>query len=298
MENIPGKFQKTVKTCMLPQPEKRQGNWTLLLVEDSGRSIHIRWYKAWAAIAVLVLAAASGTAGFCYYMYHKVSAENLSLRVRMDKADTQNPLLAQSGQPASKAAGETENAETAALPPSSNAEKSGKPDMQISSDKTGESDTPSSSEKAAEMTAQDKTDGESAGAEKSAVPPFPDSRVSVGDFACSFSEHGEGLNIRFHILNTDPEAGPVSGQVFVILKTEKEASAQWLLLPDEKRISGKLPEDAAGESFSISRFRSVEMRAKGSKKPDEYKTATVIVSDENRNIMLEEDFPVAIGKPS
>ncbi len=283
---------------MLPRPEKRQGRWTLLLVDDCGRSIQIRWCKAWIAIVLLLTGAASGTAVFTYCMYHTVSAENRSLRASPDKADKQNPILAQNRQTASKPAGDTEKTMTVPLRPD-NSEKNGEPDVQADSDKTGESAPPASPEKPAEPGVQDNTARESvSSAGENVSPAFSASRVSVGDFACSFSEQRESLDIRFHIRNTNPEAGPVSGLVFVILKTEENSSPKWLLLPDGKTVSGKLPEDAAGESFSISRFRFVEIKAKGQKKSDEYKTATVIVSDENRNILLEENFPLVTEKPS
>ncbi len=296
MENLQGNFQKTVKTCMLPQPAKRPGRWTLLLVEDCGRSIHIRWCNAWIVLALLLFAAASGTAVFCYCMYHTVLAENRSLRALADEADKQRMLLAQNRHLPAEADREAEKVVTVPL---SDTEKTGKPDVSADSDSTGEAVPPSSPEETAEMTAQDKTvDDPVSNAGESASPSVPAARVSVGDFACSFSERHESLDIRFYIRNADPDAGPVSGQVFVMLKPEEESSPKWLLLPDGKTVSGKLPNDAEGKSFSISRFRSVEMKAKAQKKPDSYKTATVIIVDENRNILLETDFPVSGGKSS
>ena len=239
---------------------------------------------------MLLIAAASGTAVFTYYLYHTASAENRSLRAPLNKADAQNPLPAQNRQSASNAA-ETEKGKT--VPPQTvNAEKSRKPDGQADSGKTA---APASAEKPADPAVQEKTVSESVSNAGENVS-LSGSRVSVGDFFCSFSEQRESLDIRFHIRNITSETGPVSGQVFVILKPE--SSPAWLLLPEGKTFSGKIPEDAAGESFSISKFRSVEMRAKGQKKPDAYKTATVMVFDENRNIMLEEEFPVVMEKPS
>lgn len=295
MENIEGNIRKTVKTCMLPRPAKRPARWTLMLVEDCGRSIQIRWYKAWIAVCLFLFAAVSATAAFTYCRHHAAAAENRRLLALLDKAE--NPLLAQNRSVSDEDSKRQKAVHTEADFPSGDEEKSGK-SVQADTDKTGESAPSSSAEKEADAAAQEKAEGESVSDAQKSASPSLSPRVSAEDFSCSFSQQRESLNIRFHIRNTDPDAGPVSGQVFVILKTEKGSSGKWLLLPEGKTFSGKLPDDALGESFSISRFRSVEMKAKEQKKPDEYKTAVLIILDENRNLMLEEDFPVEIGKQS
>ncbi|MEZ4529243.1 MAG: hypothetical protein R2941_25315 [Desulfobacterales bacterium] len=298
MENLERKFRKTVKTCRLPQPAGRKKRWTVLLVEDSGQTIRITRPRTWIAVCLFLFAAVSATAVFTYCRYQTAAEENRSLPALQDKPE--NPLLAQSRSvpDADSQSQKAVHAEAASPSPSGEEEKSRKPDAQADRDKAGESAPPSSAEKGADAAAQEKAEKETVSEAEKGASPSLSPRVSAEDFSCSFSGQRESLNIRFHIRNTDPDAGPVSGQVFVILKPEKESSRKWLLLPEGKTVSGKLPDDAAGESFSISRFRSVEMTAKEQKNPDAYKTATVIAVDEKENLMLEETFLLSGEKSS
>jgi hypothetical protein len=78
----------------------------------------------------------------------------------------------------------------------------------------------------------------------------------------------------------------------VVLKSEGIPENQWVTLPPANLISGRPSEEEAGETFAISRFKTLKFQAKRQTNPGKFKIATVFIFDRDGSLMLEKDFPI------
>ncbi len=315
MENIPGKFGKTVKDCRLPEQTKRKKHWTLLLVEDCGETVRIPFFRFILIFWALLTLAAVGTAAFYYYRYRDAVSEKQTFSALPADKEQQDPsplpgirsdirpdirkekeknLTAAPGQARQNPHKENQTGKEklpAALSskPDDPAEKN--PDLpDRGTENKGESaggKTPENAE------TQKQTVRAEEGAEKPAenLPNPKDARVSVDDFVWTYAESAGKLHVRFNIRNADPDAGPVSGEIFLLLEAGI-SSGKSLLLPGGNAVSGRPAEDAQGERFSISRFKTVEMEARNLGGKKHFTQARVFVYDDERHILLKQDAEI------
>ncbi|MEE4357937.1 MAG: hypothetical protein V2I97_15825 [Desulfococcaceae bacterium] len=304
MENIPGKFGKTVKDCRLPEQTKRKKHWTLLLVEDCGETVRIPFFRFILIFWALLTLAAVGTAAFYYYRYRDAVSEKQTFSALPADKEQQGPsplpgirrdnekkLTAAPGQARRTPHKENQTGKEK-LPVSLSSKPDGPAEKNPDLPDTGsENKGESAGEKIPENAeTQKQTVKAEEGTEKPAenLPNPKDARVSVDDFVWTYTESAGKLHVRFNIRNADPDAGPVSGEIFLLLETGI-SSGKSLLLPGGNAVSGSPPEDAQGERFSISRFKTVEMEARNVGGKKHFTQARVFVYDDERHILLKQD---------
>lgn len=120
--------------------------------------------------------------------------------------------------------------------------------------------------------------------------------VAVADLELTHDAGNKTLMARFRVKNTGERSSPVAGRCVVVLKTGREDQGSWLTMPRVKMVDGQ-PEGNRGQAFRISRFRDMEIKARGVADPSEYESATVYVFDTSQNMLLEETIPVSLPAP-
>jgi hypothetical protein len=129
-------------------------------------------------------------------------------------------------------------------------------------------------------------------AEKAAKPP-----VELGDLEVHYNAGKKVLRAKLRVKNTGPRSSPVAGSCVVVLKSKHMARRDWLTLPPVPLVAGK-PEGKAGQSFRISNFIDLTVKAPAPKDPSAYKTASVYVFDTSGAKVMEKDFPVDLPAPA
>jgi len=120
--------------------------------------------------------------------------------------------------------------------------------------------------------------------------------VTVADLVLTHDAGNNTLIARFRVKNTGEHSSPVAGRCVVLLKTGQEDQGSWLTMPQVKMVDGQ-PEGNRGQAFRISRFRDMEIKARGVADPSVYESATVYVFDTSGNTLLEETIPVSLPAP-
>lgn len=124
------------------------------------------------------------------------------------------------------------------------------------------------------------------------VPAPPEKRlvVDIDNFKVSYIQRRRILNVSCVVRNMS--SNRVSGHAILILKPDKRKQRKWLTLPPVKLVSGRPTGKATGETFSISKFKTLKFQAKRQWSPKRFKTATVFVFAETGELFLEKDFPI------
>lgn len=120
--------------------------------------------------------------------------------------------------------------------------------------------------------------------------------VAVADWVLTHNAGDKTLMARFRVKNTGDSSSPVAGRCVVVLKTGREDQGSWLTMPRVKMVDGR-PEGNRGQAFRISRFRDMEIKARGVADPSGYESATVYVFDTSGNMLLEETVSVSLPGP-
>lgn len=132
--------------------------------------------------------------------------------------------------------------------------------------------------------------------EAAAAEAPEESLVAVAEPVLTHDAGNETLTARFRIKNLGGRSSPVAGRCVVVLKTGQDDQGSWLTLPRVKMVDGR-PEGNRGQAFRISRFRDMEIKARGVADPSVYESATVYVFDTSGNALLEETIPVSFPAP-
>jgi len=117
--------------------------------------------------------------------------------------------------------------------------------------------------------------------------------VAVEDFKVSRESDKHNLSAQFKIKNTSKGPAPqrVVGRVVVVLKGDDLQVDQWLVMPAVDLAGGK-PSGKRGKSFSIQRFRTMNLTSKAPNYSDQFQTAAVYVFTNTGELLLEQDFMV------
>ena len=123
-------------------------------------------------------------------------------------------------------------------------------------------------------------------------------RVAVENFKVLRESGNKNLNAQFKIKNTSTGTQPrrVAGRIVVVLKADDLQANQWLVMP-AVGLSGDKPSGKRGKSFSIQRFRSMNLTAKAPSYSDQFQTAAVYVFTKTGELLLEQDFSVELPPP-
>jgi len=120
--------------------------------------------------------------------------------------------------------------------------------------------------------------------------------VAVDDPVLTHDAGSETLTARFRVKNLGDRSAPVAGRCVIVLKADRGDPGSWLTMPQVKMVDGR-PEGNRGQAFQISRFRDMEIKARGVADPSVYESATVYVFDTSGNALLEKTIPISLPAP-
>lgn len=263
-----------------------------MLVGSHGETVNVEWLKGAAIAGILILIAALAVAGYFYFLYRTEVQENsgahrLTSAVQKRAAPPKVPANVSSPRPAApepsvrRTPVVTQESPAAATAAESPADKTA-----AEAEKSEVSEAADAEKSAAGDEAQ--VPEETASPVRSEKP----APVSAEDFEIFYNKSRRILEVKFALKNIDSNESRASGQVFVVLKSDRLNPNRWLSLPETQLISGKPSGKEPGEAFSISRFKTVRIEAKGQPAPNRFDTATVFIFSETGELLLEKDFLV------
>lgn len=125
--------------------------------------------------------------------------------------------------------------------------------------------------------------------------PAPASKVDIEDFTIRYQVADSTVKIAFNIKKSDPRVETVSGYTFVILKPHGTGADQWVPIPAVSLVAGKPANIKRGSSFSISRFKPMVFKIIIAGEFKRFKTATVLILNDNGQTLLEKDISINLG---
>jgi hypothetical protein len=129
--------------------------------------------------------------------------------------------------------------------------------------------------------------------------------VALENFKVSRESGNKNLNAEFKIKNTSTAPQRVDGRIVVVLKGDDLQLDQWLVMP-AVGLDGDKPSGKRGKSFSIQRFRTMNLTSIAPNYSDQFESAAVYVFTNTGELLLEQEFSVNLppvpvpsaGKPS
>lgn len=117
--------------------------------------------------------------------------------------------------------------------------------------------------------------------------------VAVENFKVSRESGTKNLNTQFKIKNTSSAPQLVAGRVVVVLKGDDLQVDQWLVMP-AVGLAIDRPSGKRGKSFSIRRFRTMNLTSRAPNYSDQFQTAAVYVFTKTGELLLEQEFSVEL----
>lgn len=262
MEDIPRNLAKDVRRLAEPRPIRRASRWTLLLVDENGRTIRVRAFSFFAVLGLALCIALPLAAGTGFYLWNLAREENGRLRVAL--AASAEVLGRQA--PVSPASGLAPGSEFPAVSPSPPADSPPEPaaETSFSPPTVFEVEPPAAAGEESE--------------EVSASPP-----VEVADVR--FSE-GDRFDVRFRLRNVASGSEALSGHVVVVLELVGDDSAR-VAIPEVPLIEGRPTGAEEGQTFSIQNYRPMRFRAGPGTGGGRTGNATAFVFDDSGRLILE-----------
>jgi hypothetical protein len=115
--------------------------------------------------------------------------------------------------------------------------------------------------------------------------------VALENFQVSRESDNKNLNAQFKIKNNSTAPQRVAGRIVAVLKGDDLQVDQWLVMP-AVGLAGDKPSGKRGKSFSIQRFRTMNLTSKAPDYSDQFQFATVYVFSNTGELLLEQDFSV------
>jgi hypothetical protein len=255
--------------------QKRDQQWTLMMVSDDGEIRTARQRKGLRNLLIIALAISLMAAGGFYLLWQQARKENAALhravavykRHLSSMGVDQEELLSLLAvyQPAP---------ETAVAPP-----------------QPTEASPPAVSPPATEPAPPPEPADEPPVASYEEVAPLV-SPVGIEDFQTTVGELSGALTITFKVTNIDPDMEKAEGHVILVLRPETDGIGGGLALPPVTLVGGRPTGNEAGQAFSISNFKRVRFTAGAETNPERFETATVFIFSDSGNLWMEEDFPI------
>ncbi|MCP4346794.1 MAG: hypothetical protein GY795_14860 [Desulfobacterales bacterium] len=309
MENLSRKLEKELKNFTLPEHSKTVKKESLVLFDSYGnmKTKSLRWHKMLNIICFIMIYVTIAAVGGCYVLYKKNMSLNNALKTSEQRIKT---LQAQNNDLANRLAANTAQTN----PQDEEAGKQAKnqpesmPAMTFPADKqedeqeyTAET-VPDSAEAVTDgnifESGQDVVEEDSPETEIRVEEEKPEPvqaekfvPVAVENFDISYYRHRKSFMVKYNIKNIDANSNLISGYNMVVLKTNQADYGNWMALPAASLVSGRPSGEQLGESFVISRFKTVQLEAKTQTEPEKFVSATVFVFNRTGDLITEKNFP-------
>jgi hypothetical protein len=268
--------------------KNKKAKWTLLLVGEQGDTKKAEWLK-WVAIVTSFLLAFVGATAVRYYLVgQELIEENQRLKNELNSVRHQY----------SSAMNEKENLTARLLVAESKMEEEGiyTEENETPDENPNENNQENPENDNEEIQENDSGNKQENPATSEVEPPVEnvDARsnvIAIENFTSRKSSSNR-LYVRFNIRNIDPESNRVSGHIILVLKQNGSDRNKYLPLPRVDLMSGRPTGLQRGQTFSISRFKTVNFKTKRLGEPEKYKTATVFIFTFNGDLLLERDFNI------
>lgn len=299
MEDFPRNLSKNVKRLSEPRTARRPSRWTLLLVDETGRTIRVRGFRFLAPLAAVLVLGLAAAGGAAFYLLKMERAENRRLRAELS-ASAEAPSAAVF--PATGPSGTANGNPDEALAPETPVSPDGPAEIfSAPPDEPGvESLENSAADSSAAAEGPDAVaPSESPAAESPAVAPervfsaapadaveaaeAPSGPAQVAVEQVAFPEGGR-YAVAFRLVNVAPDTEKVAGHVVVVLRL---AGGGYAAMPDVPLVKGRPTGKVEGESFSIQNYRPMRFRAEPEVGGDRVRGATAFVFDSEGRLLLE-----------
>lgn len=285
MEDIPRNLSKNVKRLTEPRTSRRSSRWTLLLVDENGRTIRVRGFHFFAGLAAVLFLGLLVATGATLYLLRLERAENQRLRqaVAASAEALRRPPAARPAAPPSRAlplAKETPSPVVPTEPASDRPALDTDPDRPLPAAIPPE---PVSDSEPADASPPGDRVFSAAPAESSPENAAPSGPPMVAVEEVAFSE-GDGYGVGFRLRNAAPDGETISGHVVVVLRLSEGG---WAALPEVPLVKGRPSGKAEGETFSIQNYRPMRFRAGPEVRGDRVRGATAFVFDVEGLLLLE-----------
>jgi len=307
MENTQRDLEKELARLSSPKPSRKKKRWTLVFIGDHGKTLSIKGYKGYAYLIMLTLFVAVLSSVVFYYLYREnervkkklerdlnivrdqiisIRKEKDVLMARLVVAESNLKTLARDkeGKPAQNVSRKVADSP----PPQAKPEKPPpvaelvKPPQHIKEPPPEKSIQKKAEEKKAEAPVQ----------------PDPAPPVSIEKLQVFYELNSKTYRAQFILRNTNYDSDPISGYTAVVLKNHTMGPDEGLTLPRLKLVSGKPAGNRRGQYFAIARFKMVKFKMVHHSDPKQYDTARIFVFDADKNLLLEQNFPIRLEEVS
>ena len=295
MENLPRNLGKDVNKLTVPNPSERARHWTLLFVENHGKTISIKRFKGIAITSIFFLIILITATVCLYFLFKNEREQNKNLMNTLAQFQQQvvslkndkEVLMARLVVAESKI--ESSQVKTEETLP----EKMLDNNDLISSSKKSESDA-TDLEKI-DLFNKTQTEEKLTILEPNTfVQPAKPLRVMVDKFNIYHKLDINTLIMEFTLRNIGSKTELVSGDVMVVLKDDEVNMDNWITVPSGAEVSEQISRKKKGHAFSIYRFVTLKFKIMGETSPDRFKIATVFVFSQKGDLLLKKDFPIEI----
>ncbi|MFP4033308.1 MAG: hypothetical protein ACLFRG_16630 [Desulfococcaceae bacterium] len=277
-----------MKRLTEPRTSRRSSRWTLLLVDENGRTIRVRGFHFFAWLAAILFLGLLVATGATFYLLRLERAESQRLRQavaasaealrRAPVARPAGPRPSQTVPSAKEAPSPVVSTEPAPDRPAPVPEPD--PDRPVPA--ANPSAPASASEPVDSRSPPDRVFS-AAPAESSPENAAPSGPPVVAVEKVAFSE-SDGYGVEFRLRNTAPDGEAISGHVVVVARMSEGG---WAALPEVPLVEGRPTGKAEGETFSIQNYRPMRFRAGPELRGDRVRGATAFVFDAEGRLLLE-----------
>lgn len=295
MENLPRNLGKDVNKLTVPNPSERARRWTLLFVDNLGKTISIRRFKGLAITSIFFLIILITATVCLYFLFKNEREQNKNfmntlaqfqqqvVSLKNDKEVLMARLVVaeykiESSQVKTEETLPERMLDNTALIISSKENESDATDLE-------KIDLFNKTQMEKKLTTLEP---------RASVKPAKSLRIMVNKFNIYHNPESNTLIIEFTLRKIGPKTKSVSGDVIVVLKDDEVKMDNWITVPYGAVVSEQLFRKKKGHVFSIYRFVTLKFKVIGETSPDRFKIATIFIFSPKGDLLLKKDFPIEI----
>jgi hypothetical protein len=273
---------------------KTPRHWTVLLIDDFGKTLSFRLTKTFLVASAACLCAILAVVTYSAISYNSASSENTRLRKDLDtlRADLEIAEKAREKALVGLMVLE-EGIEQTATKPSPASDRKTK-DVASKVTKPRPPAEESAKAKASEAPSAAAVASRAAQVEKDKITPaVSPGRILVKDLEIWREPGAKAFRFQFSLKNVDRESDSrIAGYTFVVLKPEEGSREPVRAFPWSPLKDGKPAIFKRGQYFSIARFKFVRGTLTDVSTIDRFKTANVCVFSDTGGLLMEKIFEV------